>query len=711
MSVLDWIVVAIYFATMVGTGVWASRRVKNQEDYFMGGRGFGKGIQTLAAFGAGTGAHEPVTVGRTVWTSGLSGIWSAMMWLFVTPVYWVTAVWYRRMRHLTLGDFFVERYQSPRMGAAYAIFAIVFYMFYLSTMFSAIAKFALPILGVPAGSEDEALWTSALIGGVAIVVLAYGLFGGLTAAYLTDVVQGVFIIVLSVILIPLGLRRLGGSSTAGWTELRTRLSSDQFELFGGPAAGEFPPHYVFSLTLLVLVGIVVQPHFIATGGGSARDEWDARVGLVTGNFLKRLCTVGWAITGLIALALLAGRTDLATDPDRVWGVAAREILSPVGFGLVGLMLSCLLAAVMSSADTYMLTSSAVIVRNLYVPLVRPNAGERECLRIARISGGLMLVGAAVVAITQSDVFGQFKMAVEIPLIFAAPFWLGMYWRRANRRAVWWTMGSVTLLFFVMPWALPTTLPNLRSHPSLTVATDRVVTIERRAMTIADRERLSAAGMLPKTDAEWAQAILQVEEQPLAGFLSGPSMMAVDRDVVEVRSVRGGRPIYFADGLDWESVSYETIHDTRDVDGRRTLRMRPVGMATGRGSLHLEMLIYAVFGADLRGVDRGTIETLRLPLRLVLPFVLLWGLSYWFPRDDSRNTDAFFAKMNCEVRSDPAEDAAALRAAWADPNGHRNRKWFPDSDWEFVRPSGGETGGFAACVLVCLAIVGGLTLLG
>jgi Na+/proline symporter len=74
MQTIDYTVLLLYFAGMIAIGIWAMKRVKDQEDYFMGGRGFGKLLQTFAAFGAGTCAHEPVQVGRTAWTSGLSGL-------------------------------------------------------------------------------------------------------------------------------------------------------------------------------------------------------------------------------------------------------------------------------------------------------------------------------------------------------------------------------------------------------------------------------------------------------------------------------------------------------------------------------------------------------------------------------------------------------------------------------------------------------------
>jgi len=652
MTLPDYLVLFLYFSVMVLIGLWAMRRVKGQEDYFMGGRGFGKLLQTFAAFGAGTGAHEPVTVGRTCWTSGLSGVWSALMWLFVTPIYWITAVWYRRMRHLTLGDWFVERYESRGLGAAYSLFAILFYMYYLSAMFTAIASFAAPLMGIDAIAGIDLQFV--LIPVIALIVIVYGVLGGLTAAYWTDLIQGIFIILLSVLLIPFGLwalvKEFGDPATMsfldGFSIMHERVADDYFGLFTGPSAGEFPPQYIVSLTLLVLVGIVVQPHFIATGGGSAKSEDEARIGLVVGNFLKRLCTVGWALTALIALALLAGNASLAENPDHVWGVAAREILGPLNIGLVGLMLACLLAAMMSSADTYMIVTSALITRNVFAAYVNPTASEKTYVLVARLTGLIIIVGASAIALTMSDVFGQFKLAVELPILFAAPFWVGMYWRRANRTAVWITIAFSLLFFFV----LPAVLSNM-------------------------------AGIGP--------------EPPLA-----PVGESID---VVLRS--GGNAIFWTGGVTPAEgeVSLRSVGETTEGNVT-TLVQHYDGPMEGNGQFKVDFLVYHLLGIDLSQASKATLETLRLPTRLLLPFLVLIGVSFLTRRNSADALDRYFAKMKTEVKPDPGEDLTELEKSYADPTRFDSRRIFPGGDLEFMWPRPRDIIGFLAAVAVCFLVI-------
>lgn len=703
MSSADYIVLFLYFVGMIVIGVWAMRRVKGQEDYFMGGRGFGKLLQTFAAFGAGTGAHEPVTVGRTCWTSGLSGVWSALMWLFVTPVYWITAVWYRRMRHLTLGDWFVERYESKALGAAYSVFAIVFYMYYLSAMFTAIASFAAPLMGVDQIAGLDLKYV--LIPGIAVIVVAYGVLGGLTAAYWTDLAQGIFIILLSVLLIPFGLWALveafGDPASMGLLDgfriMHERVSADHFGLFTGPSAGEFPPQYIVSLTLLALIGIVVQPHFIATGGGSAKSEDEARIGLVVGNFLKRLCTVGWALTALIALALLAGNASLAANPDHVWGVAAREILGPLNLGLVGLMLACLLAAMMSSADTYMIVTSGLITRNVYAAYVNSNASEKTYVLVARLTGLIIIVGASVVAITIGDVFGQFKLAVELPILFAAPFWIGMYWRRANRTAVWATIGFSLIFFFVLPMVL-SNMATLKTSPELTQATDLVTRTITRNATAADVAKHEA----------WVEASAEAQAKNDEGLLkklgSEPPRAAVG-EPIQVVLKSGGSGIFWSGGVKPAGEAQLTTVEEKTEGNVTTLIQRHTGPMVGSGQFKVDFLIYRLAGIDLSQASKATLETLRLPTRLLLPFLVLIVVSYLTPRNSQEALDRYFAKMKTEVDPDPEQDKTNLEQSYADPHRFDDQRLLPGTDWEFMRPRTKDITGFVASVAVCLVVIG------
>ena len=467
MNFADYLVLFIYFSGMAAIGIWAMRQVKAQEDYFMGGRKFGKLFQTFAAFGAGTGSADPVNTARGTFANGMSGMWGVMYWLFVTPIYWISAVWYRRMRCLTLGDWFTERYESKPMGVAYAIFGCFYYIVYGAMLFTAIGKVGVPLLGEELmGTKTEYV----LVPLVAVIVMMYGVLGGITAAYWTDLIQGVCIILLSILLIPFGLNEVvkrfgapGDSWTDGFRVMHEQLPASTFEIVGGSAASEFPIYAIITIVIMNMIGIVLTPHFIVTGGGSAKSEHDARVGLVTGNFIKRFCTIGWVITALIVLTLYGNNQALIGDADMAWGVATRELLGPLGIGLVGLMLACLLAALMSSVDCYMLVCSALVVRNIYVPYGNPNASERECLRLGRVTSAIVVFGAVVVSVTMLDMFKQLELTWIVPMTFAALFWLGMYWRRASTKAGWITIVFCLLCFFVLPRAIPAVAPELRTH--------------------------------------------------------------------------------------------------------------------------------------------------------------------------------------------------------------------------------------------------------
>lgn len=805
LTTLDYIVLAGYFVLMTLIGLWSMLFVKKQEDYFLGSRSFGKLFQMFAAFGAGTNASDPIVTAKTTFTNGLSGVWSGLLWLFVTPFYWICGVWYRRMRCLTLGDWFEERYQSKAIAFAYMIFGAVFYMVYLGVGMTAIGKMGAPLVG----ADSLVLFGYSIpfdqfiIILTAVCVLFYGVLGGLRAAYWTDLIQGIFIVILSVVLIPIGLNALvkddnasvntnaavvatiqenaletdseaeassdkvesvstnsskQGSIQQGFTILHKRVPAEYFEILTSPKGGEFPFHYIVAITLLNLLGIVCQPHFIATGGGSAKTEFNARFGLVAGNILKRFCTIGWALTALVALAYLASNVELAADPDRVWGVATRELLGPMNAGLVGLMLACLLAALMSSASCYMLVVSGLVVRNGYAALINPNASEKTFVLAGRICGAIVIIGATVVSLTSMNVFEQLKFAWEIPIVFAAPFWIGMYWRRANKYSAWATIILTLTLFFIIPMNVAKFDRSLTTNPKYLATNEFIVTSEKRAVSPTDVERRNAARMLwdeQKNNLLQSLENLSEEEKANAVFRElGNELapIAVGETIVDEFKT-GGKAIFWGKGVvpydsegselvlnssgivvakivkdpdtlkerkvfveddeqlnlfDASYCSKESLGENRERTINRyksTEELQKMGVSLkGKGTFELDFLLYDRLGIDLRSQSNGTLEAMRLPTRLFLPFVFLILFSFITPRGNAEKLDRYYVKMKTPVDPDPEKDAEEMRLSYENPHRFDDKRLFKFGGLEFNRPNWVDVVGFVVSFVLCIGVV-------
>jgi len=681
-----------------------------QDDYFLGNRGFGKLLQTFAAFGAGTGSADPVNTGRTTFTSGVSGMWSVMYWLFVTPFYWITAIWYRRMRHTTLGDWFTERYESRRLGAAYAVFGIFFMVTYGSMMFSAIGKVAAPLIGTGVLEPDIQNIEYKLVPIIGVIVFIYGTAGGLRAAYWTDLIQGLCIVLLSVLLIPFGLQALvekfGDPKTMGLLEgfriMHEQIPPEFFSVVGTTTRSEFPLYFIVSIVLINLITVVIQPHFIITGGGSAKSEHNARVGLVVGNFLKRFCTLGWVLTALVALALFADSPELSADPDKTWGIASRELLSP---GLTGLMLACLLAALMSSIDVYMIVGSSLVVRNIYVPFINPKATEQQGLIAARLIGGVIVGGSVILSLLMMDVFEQLKLTWIVLVPVAAPFWIGMYWRRATSTAAWTTIAFCGLVFFVVPWLAPLLSPGLRTNQLLTQTTPVIEVTTIRSAAPTDVARREAA-------------IRVWEEQQSAGAEDmgrRPEPLRVG-DPLEETQTRGGIPIFWTgtmvpideNGNEIPDVQREVIEQRgQESENSKVVvkRYAPNVQLKGTGQFRCDFLLYQLMGLPLVEYSQATLTTLELPPKIFTPFLVMIVVSLFTRPNSKEALDRYYVKMKTPVYGNLEEDAAELEKSYREPQRFDERKIWPKSNLEFQKPTRTDVVGFVVSLAVCFGIIG------
>lgn len=679
----------------------------------MGGRRFGKVIQTFAVFGAGTSADSPIGTVRNTYTGGLSGIWTVLNWLFCTPFYWFMGKWYRRMRIITLGDFYEERYDSHGLAATYAIFALIFFMGYISIGLSAISKTITAIapksesvltIGernelsefnrmrelddkdyatLSPGEKQElenlhvknprglfpAVNPNILIFIMGAVTLVYSAVGGITAAYLTDFIQGIMIILLSVILIPFALveisDKFGGAGLFdGFTIMHAKVPEEFFEIFGSPHASDFTWYYVIGIMLMNLIGIIAQPHQMATGGGSAKDELAGRIGLVFGSLLKRFCTLFWALTALLILTLFPGKLS---DPDFVWGYATRMLLGPLGLGLVGLMLASLFAALMSSVSAYTISASALIVRNLYKPFA-PFKSEKNYVFVGQLTGIIVIAGAIYLSLYFKDIFLQFKFIWEIPIIFGASLWVGLFWRRATAAAVWTNVIFSALFFFILPATLSSLIPGFSTdekYLSMTQPAPVVRVYDAKEFDVFDREREIT---------DWES---RIEEKRLA--FPRPTEIKVG-DKIEKTIKPAGISIFWTKGI--------KIHED--------------GTQEGMGLFNIEMLLYQRLGLNLENLPNPLIETLRLPFRIFLPIFIIIIVSLFTVPARNEKMERFFTKMRLMVDTDPHKDRENLEAALRNPESLRHIKLLPESNFEFYKLDKEDVVGF---IVVCMIVVG------
>ena len=339
---LDWWVIGAYLVVITAIGLIVGYRVRQSGEYFLGGRKFGPWLMMGQSFGVGTHAEMPVALAGAVYSVGASAIWYQWKNLFITPFYWLMAPVFRRIRRTTMAEFTEDRYGSW-MAAIYIVFAICFFIINTGSMLKGAGKVISQATGGTVGVNE-------IVVAMTVMFILYSFVGGLVAAAWTDLFQGILIIVLSFMLIPLGWGVVGGLDG-----MRASLEPFRFSLATPSGIG---PWVIAMLTINGLVGIMAQPHQLAAVG-TGKDELTCRRGMLYGNMIKRVCTVGWALVGLIVAAMIAqghGDAKALGDPENAFGYACRVLLFP---GALGLMIASILAANMSTCSAFLVDSGAL----------------------------------------------------------------------------------------------------------------------------------------------------------------------------------------------------------------------------------------------------------------------------------------------------------------------------------------------------------------
>ncbi len=427
---LDTLVVVAYFLGITGYGLWLTRKVKTSDGYFRGERKFNKWIMIAQGFGAGTHSENFVAQTGASFQMGFASIWYQWKNMVITPFYWLIAPWYRRSERTTVGEIVEDRY-GRNMGIFYTVFAILFFIFAQGAMLKGAGK----VISV---ATNDMISTDGVVWAMTAAFILYSFFGGLVSSAYATFIQGFMIIILSLMLIPLGLGRVGGMEG-----MHRLLPANFFDLFSPELGiGWFT---IAMLALNGVIGITAQPHMVsmcATG----RTERDGRLGQTYGSFVKRTVTIGWAFTGLIVAALVLQNGRNLSDPEMAFGYATRELLFP---GLTGLMVASILAANMSSASNFMVNSGALFTKNIYKVLLKRDVGDKELLWVGRVSSlGLTLLGV-LFALYVKSVLHAFLFVETIAAFMGIMIFGGVVWKRANRYGALAGVLTAYILYYLL----------------------------------------------------------------------------------------------------------------------------------------------------------------------------------------------------------------------------------------------------------------------
>jgi Na+/proline symporter len=443
-SIPDLIVVAVYSAAVVSLGLWAKRKVSTSGDYFMGNRRGSKLMMIMNALGAGTHTDQAIAVSGATYSIGLAGIWYQWVYLFSTPFYWLLAPIYRRLRYITIGDFFEERFGS-KLGAAYSAMGLLYFTLDTGLILKGTGT---AIDAITGGRIPEAMVVVILT----VFFLAYSILGGLVSALFVNLIQGSFILILSFLIIPFAL-----SAGGGITAIKAKLPEFMFSFV---APHEVTLFFIIMIVLNGLVGVVVLPHHMGVNG-AGKSELNCRSGFTFGNIVKRFATLGWAYIGVFLAALYPGLSN--ANREDAFGMGVTRLLPE---GLIGLMIAAMAAMVLAVSHNYMVGGSALFTRNFYKKYVKPNSTDAEDLKIARFASLVVVLGGVILALTLTSVVQGIVYIWQFTAFFGIAFWIGIMWRRANRYGVWAclfatvaiSVAAQTLLHWPLEYQIAAYLP-------------------------------------------------------------------------------------------------------------------------------------------------------------------------------------------------------------------------------------------------------------
>jgi len=366
---LQLVIIAVYFLVVIAIGLASRRRVGGVDGFFVAGRKVSSLFITGSLLATIVGGSATVGMAGLGFTNGLTGAW----WLLVGSIGLVVlglffAKKVRRFGLYTLPGLVKKQYDG-RMALAASVLIVIAWLGIIAGQIVAAGRI-LSVLGIGSPILWMVLFT--------IVFILYTILGGQRAVLRTDTLQAVVIFAGIFGGLALLLSRMGGLGG-----LRDSLPVEQFAF---PLSAQFGAKELITFLLLIGLTYVVGPDMYSRIF-CARDEKTARVSVLWAAVFIVPFAFGITLIGMGASALFP-----QISPEQAFPMVIREIFPPL---LGGIVLAALLCAVMSSADTCLLSASTILVMDIIKPF-KPSLSDEKTLSLSR--WGIAILGIASLAL-------------------------------------------------------------------------------------------------------------------------------------------------------------------------------------------------------------------------------------------------------------------------------------------------------------------------
>lgn len=434
------IILIAYMALMLLIGLWAAKRVKNSEDWFVGGREMGPWITALAHGSSSVGGGMYIAGPQYGWEAGASSLWAAPGDVFGPLLNF--GIIARRMRRytektksLTIPDFFGHRYYSQGVKLLSVIIMLVAMVISLIVEYLAIGV----LLSCITGWSFE---VSMLVG--CVVVLIYTGAGGYLAVAYTDFVQSILMLIGLAVLIPVCISAAGGFS--GITQSLYAINPGLPTLWGEDFYLKGAPLMIAGIALVYFVGYMGQPHLVIKTV-AIKDEKSIRLVPLIGGIFGFFLSFGVYILGMAGRVLFPDASALpGGSAEYIMPVLALTKLSPI---MAGFLLACAFSAIMSTASALLLVIGSGAGSDLYHGFINPKASEKQVMRVTQVSTYVLGLISAVLCFAPIFQVGIYQVTwiawsvlspAFIPLIIG-----GLYWKRGTKEGAYASLivGSIT----------------------------------------------------------------------------------------------------------------------------------------------------------------------------------------------------------------------------------------------------------------------------